>query len=166
MEQPSSFATGNNLVCKLYKALYGLKQARQAWFQKLSSIVQSMGFANSKANSSLFIFNALLGTLFILIHVDDIIIIGSNPDLVSKVIQHLQSKFALKNLGFLYYFLGIAVLSDESSLHLSQTKYIKSLISKRGLLQGKLMSSHHMLSKKDGQPLVDPSKYLSLIGAL
>lgn len=89
-----------------------------------------MDFVNSKYDSSLFIFNALSGILFILIYVDDIIISGSNLELVSKVIQHLRSKFALKDLSFLHYLLGIEFDKDESSLHLSQTKYIKCHISK------------------------------------
>jgi hypothetical protein len=37
MEQPPSFVTDSNLVCRLEKSLYGLKQAPGAWYAKIHS---------------------------------------------------------------------------------------------------------------------------------
>lgn len=37
--------------------------------------------------------------LFVLVHVDDIIITGSSPQMIQQVISNLQSTFALKDFG-------------------------------------------------------------------
>jgi hypothetical protein len=41
-------------IYKLDKALYGLKQAPRAWYSRLSTKIQHLGFHPSKANTSMF----------------------------------------------------------------------------------------------------------------
>jgi histone deacetylase 1/2 len=43
-------------LCRLDKDLYGLKQAPCAWHARLSSVLTSLGFSASTADTSLFIF--------------------------------------------------------------------------------------------------------------
>ena len=52
IEQLEGFIDANNknMVCRLQKALYGLKQAPRAWFSKLSTKLQALGFCPSKAD--------------------------------------------------------------------------------------------------------------------
>ena len=58
MIQPPGFKDVNkpNHVCRLRKAIYGLKQAPRAWYSALKLAIMGLGFQNSKANSSLFIY--------------------------------------------------------------------------------------------------------------
>lgn len=81
MEQLSSFIDSSlsSPVCKLNKALYGLKQALCAWFEKFSNFLISYGFICSVADPSIFIFNYSRCMFVLLLYVDDIILIGSNP---------------------------------------------------------------------------------------
>jgi hypothetical protein len=46
-----------------------------------------------------------------------------DTDLKSKLLSHLSSEFAMKDLGPLSYFLGISVTRSASGLFLSQHKY-------------------------------------------
>lgn len=134
MQQPPGFEQKQGtapLVCRLHKAIYGLKQAPRAWFDKLRSALQHMGFSASKADSSLFVHSSSTLIIYILVYVDDIIITGSDSTQIATLIHKLDSQFSLKNLGDLSYFLGVQVskLSDGSLFH-SQSKYVQDLMLK------------------------------------
>lgn len=47
-------------------------------------------------------------TIYLLLYVNDIILMTSSPTLVRRVISHLSSEFAMNDHGTLSYFLGIA----------------------------------------------------------
>jgi hypothetical protein len=77
----------DNYLCKLDKSLYGLKQAPRALFSQLSSKLIDLGFSPSKADVSLFIFNKEGVQIYMLIYVDDIIIISSSDAAVTRLLQ-------------------------------------------------------------------------------
>ena len=106
MQQPPGYEDSTRLgyVCKLDKALYGLKQA-----PRLSNKLTSLGFQVSKADTSLFFLNKNDLTMFVLVYVDDIIVVSSTGKATDALLRQLKSEFALKDLQELYYFLGIEV---------------------------------------------------------
>jgi histone deacetylase 1/2 len=108
MYQPPGYVDQNfpHRVCRLQKSLYGLKQSPRAWYSKLSSKLQSLGFVPSKANTSLFVFIRRQVIIYMLIYVDDIIITGSCKQAVDRLMDQLHSSFAIKDLGKLSFFLG------------------------------------------------------------
>jgi hypothetical protein len=57
IEQPEGFVIHDKRshVCKLKKALYGLKQAPRAWYGRIDSFLQSLGFSKSIADPNLYI---------------------------------------------------------------------------------------------------------------
>ena len=60
---------------------------------------------------------------YLLLYVDDIILTASSDKLHQSIISRLSSEFAMKDLGHLSYFLGIAVTRHAGGLFLSQKKY-------------------------------------------
>jgi hypothetical protein len=66
--------------------------------------------------------------MFMLIYVDDIIVVSSNNDAVTAMLQELQKEFALKELGNLNSFLGIEVNKILGGILLSQEKYASGLL--------------------------------------
>jgi len=157
-------------VCKLQKAIYGLKQAPRAWFSRLSGKLLQLGFVGSKADSSLFIYRTAAITMFLLIYVNDIIIVSSVPAAITELLQLLGTKFAVKDLGSLHYFLGIEVIPVKDGLLLSQQKYIRDLLNKTNMADAKPvsspMSSSSALSTFTGDPMEDLSLYRSTVGSL
>ncbi|GAB2303645.1 hypothetical protein Dimus_038792 [Dionaea muscipula] len=111
MEQPPGFLdkTFPHHVCKLKKAIYGLKQAPRAWYTELRNFLLQVGFINSVADSSLFIYRRDHLVLYLLVYVDDIIVTGSDSVALDNMIQRLSTRFSLKDLGSLTYFLGVEV---------------------------------------------------------
>lgn len=173
MVQPEGFVdpTKPTHVCKLKKAIYGLKQAPRAWFDRFkNAMVDQWGFLNSKSDSSLFYKWENNHILLVLVYVDDIIVTGSNYQLVQQVIHNMQTTFALKDLGELNYFLGIEVSKTAAGVHLSQAKYIADLLAKHDMASCSPvptpMSTGHHLTKSSGSPISNASQYRSIIGAL
>ncbi|KAG8483654.1 hypothetical protein CXB51_023307 [Gossypium anomalum] len=114
MAQPPGFekqgSNGQQLVCKLNKALYGLRQAPRAWFITLKQyLVTNLGFTASKADTSLFVRVSSDHIVLLMVYVDDIVITGSSTEEIDRVVHQLHSKFALKDMGQLHFFLGIEV---------------------------------------------------------
>ena len=118
---------------RLHKSLYGLKQAPRAWYTRLSDFLLSIGFLASKVDTSLFILSYGTNIFYLLVYVDDILLMGSNSVMLHHLIQLLSSKFKLRDLGIVHYFLGIAVQSTSMGLMLRQHKYILNILTLVGM---------------------------------
>ena len=76
------------------------------------------GFVQSKADY--FIFTRIKGgfMIIILVYVDDILIARNDADAMNVFKQFLDSKFKLKDLGTLKYFLGLEVARTANGISL------------------------------------------------
>jgi len=172
MRQPPGFADPHrpNHVCKLHKAIYGLKQAPRAWFQRFSSFLLRVGFTQSKADNSMFIYHDHLSVMILLLYVDDIILTGSNSSHLLAFLRTLGAEFDIKDLGRLHYFLGVEVHYHPTSIHLTQNQYTVDLLKRSNLLDCKPvstpMTSKGTLSRTHGTVLADPTPYRQMVGAL
>nr|XP_020163317.1 uncharacterized mitochondrial protein AtMg00810-like [Aegilops tauschii subsp. strangulata] len=96
----------------------------------------------------------------------------SSNEAVTGLLKDLNSKFALKDLGDLHFFLGIEVKKTREGLHLSQEKYATDLLSRVGMQACKPsptpLSSTEQLSLAEGELLnqEDSTRYRSIVGAL
>ncbi|GJR45931.1 ribonuclease H-like domain-containing protein [Tanacetum coccineum] len=81
--------------------------APRAWFYYFVTYAMRVGFYHSQSDSSLFIFRKGTEIVYLLIYMDDIIIIVSSYALLQRVIYSLHSEFAMTDLGPLNYFLSI-----------------------------------------------------------
>ncbi|GJX90221.1 ribonuclease H-like domain-containing protein [Tanacetum coccineum] len=170
---PGYFPDNETKVCKLNKSLYGLKQAPRKWNAKITADLLENNFVQSKSDYSLFTksFGDVFSTL--LVYVDDIIITGNSLTEIEKVKQFLKTKFMIKDLGKLEYFLGIKVSDTPKGICLNQRKYCLELIDEFGILARKLsnlpMQPNISLTTEpsDTNPLLDNvTEYQKLIGKL
>ncbi|GJZ46651.1 ribonuclease H-like domain-containing protein [Tanacetum coccineum] len=174
MKLPDGYFDKNDKrVCKLKKSLYGLKQAPRQWNAKLTQALVEDGFVQSKSDYSLFTKADSGMFLALLVYVDDIIITGNSLVHIENFKTFLKSKFQIKDLGKLKYFLGIEVVETDKGLCLSQRKYCLDLLSEFGLLackpsavpleQNLKISSEPTLN----DPVIDKiTEYQKLIGKL
>ncbi|XP_008238972.1 PREDICTED: uncharacterized protein LOC103337585 [Prunus mume] len=92
---------------------------------------------------------------------------GNDPTHISTLIQDLSRLFSMKDLGPVHYFLGIEVLRTPNGLSLTQSKYIKDLLTRTKMQDAKHISSSvasgRRLSLHNGVPLDDPSEYRSVV---
>ncbi|KAD6455029.1 hypothetical protein E3N88_09735 [Mikania micrantha] len=171
MKIPQGFAKYNDdRVCKLKKSLYGLKQASRNWYHKFTTSLLEVGFKQSLADASLFIFKEHDVFVATLIYVDDVIIIGNNLKKIKDTTLFLDNKFSIKDLGPLKFFLGIEVARTDDGLVLSQRKYTLDILEDTGMM-GCRPSSFPMeqnlkLDKCDEEQRVDGQQYRRLVGRL
>jgi histone deacetylase 1/2 len=80
MRQPPGFedSTRPHYLCRLDKALYGLKQAPRAWHARLAYVLHQHGFVASTADTSLFILQRPDVHIYLLVYVDDIVVLSSS----------------------------------------------------------------------------------------
>jgi len=172
MQQPPGFIHPQkpHHVCLLKKSLYGLRQAPRAWFDKFSIFLLENGFSCSTTDPSLFVFHHGLDTILLLLYVDDIVLTGSSPHLLSNLIHLLSLQFHMKDLGLLHYFLGIEVKQTTQDLFLSQTKYALDLLTRANMKDCRPVSTPLSLRPAaiitDDILLQHPLEYRSLVGGL
>ncbi|XP_016200326.1 uncharacterized protein LOC107641346 [Arachis ipaensis] len=172
MRQPSGYEQEDpSLVCKLTKTFYGLKQAPREWYHKLASGLRKIGFAATKSDVSVFVKIVDGLQTYVLVYVDDIIVTDESSALVTDVIAKLNKKFALKDIGYLHYFLGIQVTRTcDGGLVLTQQKHVGEVLKKAGMVG--CASCHTPLpstvkiSALGGSSFYDPKLYISIIGSL
>nr|GEV94324.1 disease resistance protein At4g27190-like [Tanacetum cinerariifolium] len=105
MKPPEGYFPSDNKVCRLKKSLYGLKHAPRQWNAKLTSTLIENGFSQSNSISE-----------------------------SEKFKVFLKSKFMIKDLGKLKYFLGVEVVDTDKGICLNQRKYVLDLLSEYGML--------------------------------
>lgn len=98
------------------------------------------------------------------------ILIGNNLQHIEVAKQFLSTRFKLKDLGQLKYFLGIEVARSSKGISLSQRKYALEILEDAGLLGAKPtrfpMEQNLALTQSDWELLHDPSSYKRLVGRL
>ena len=108
--------------------------------------------------------------MYLLVYVDDIILISSSNAAADHLVAALSGDFSIKDLGALHFFLGLEVSRSSAGLTLTQKKYSLDLLRRAGMLKCKPastpMSATDRLSALDGDPLSpdDATEYRSLVG--
>ncbi|GKD29682.1 ribonuclease H-like domain-containing protein [Tanacetum coccineum] len=132
MKPPEGYFSSDNKVYRLKKSLYGLKQAPRQCNAKLTSTLIENGFSQSKPDYSLYTKSDKGVFLALLVYADDIIITGNSVSEIEKFKVYLKSKFMIKDLGKLKYFIGIKVVDTDKGIFLNQRKYVLDLLYKYG----------------------------------
>jgi hypothetical protein len=123
MEQPEGFThEGEHIVCKLHKSLYGLKQSPRAWNQKLDAFLKRIKFTRSDADFNVYVAQVEDVKFFIVIYVDDLILVCNNKDKLLQVKEELSQKFEMKDPGNLHFFLGMEVERAVLNVSFTSTK--------------------------------------------
>jgi histone deacetylase 1/2 len=110
--------------------------------------------------------------MYLLVYVDDIILVSSSSSDADRLIQSLRSEFVVKDLGPLRYFLGLEVSPVSEGLALTQKKYALDLLHRAGMLKctpvSTPMAATEKLSCSDGDllPAEDATRYHSIVGGL
>lgn len=157
-------------VCRLRKSIYGLKQASRQWYSMLSTALLDAGFVHSTADFSLFLKHHESHFMAVLVYVDDLVIIGDDLHDIDSFKVTLDTRFKLKDLGDLKFFLGLEVARSKEGIVLHQHRYTLELLKESGFLACKPcstpMDANIKIAKDSGELLTDVSMYRRLLGKL
>ncbi|XP_058211456.1 uncharacterized mitochondrial protein AtMg00810-like [Rhododendron vialii] len=120
---------------------------------------------SSKADTSLFLLHKGSSLTLISVYVDDIILTGSDSSYLTHLVHLLSSRFVMKDLGSLHYFLGIEVNSTPNGLFLSQAKYAQEILTK-AIMQECKSSASPTSSKGPYDPSDPLFDDVTLVGSL
>lgn len=135
MSKPEGVGGDGATVYRLNKSLYGLKKSPKYWNEKFNRVMEQDGFERSKHDCCLFMKNSIKSKLYVLMYVDDLLIVGSDEREIRKVKLNLKNNFKMKDLGEASNYLGINISQDrkEGTLKLNQTQFLKSVLVKYGM---------------------------------
>lgn len=124
-----------NKVWKLYKSLYGLKKSPRYWNEKFNSVMIKEGFSRSKTDYCLYYKNICGEKLYIILYVDDLLIIGSNEDQIKSLKEILSKNFKMKDMGNAKNYLGINIVQDRNKgkIEIHQIPYLKEVLRRFGM---------------------------------
>ena len=175
MEQPMGYEEGKeeHLVCRLKKSIYGLKQSSRCWNTALDAHLKDMGFTQLKSDPCIYVSGEGEDTFYIGVYVDDLALAGKNEAHMKCVKEELSSKFDIKDLGELKYFLGMSVVQDQEKKEtwLGQPAHTARLLTKMGMSDCKPVKtptdpSHHLVKATEAEETLDQRLYQSLVGSL
>ena len=141
MMQPEGFVDPKNAgkMCKLQKSIYRLKQASRSWNIHFDEVVQGFGFIKNEEEACVYKKECGSSIAFLILYVDDILLIGNNIPMLESVKISLKNSFSMKDLGEATYILGIKIYRDRSKrlIGLSQDTYIDKVLKRFNMKEAK-----------------------------
>ncbi|GJW46078.1 retrotransposon protein, putative, ty1-copia subclass [Tanacetum coccineum] len=180
MVQPEGFVDPKHprKVCKLQRSIYGLKQTSRSWNKRFDEEIKRFGFTQNLDEPCVYQKASGSNVTFLILYVDDIIIMGNHIPSLQSVKKYLGKCFAMKDLGEAAFILGIKIYRDRSKrlIGLSQSAYMDKILrifkmdtSKRGYI---LMQERLDLNKTQGASTPEEVKrmqnlpYASVVGSI
>ena len=104
----------------------------------------------------------------LIVYIDDIILIGDDTGEVERLKKVLATAFEVKDLGQMWYFLGMEVARSRKGISISQRKYVLDLLTETGMLGCKPSDTPIKARKKteNDRKLMDRERYQRLVGRL
>ena len=171
MEQPKGFVVKEQekKVCRLIKSLYGLKQAPKQWHEKFDHTMLSNGFKINECDKCVYVKSTNDSHVIVCLYVDDMLIMGTNKNIINSTKKMLRSKFDMKDLGLADVILGISVKKNHEGYVLTQSHYVESVLKRFGHYDSKPCATPfdpNCKLKKNMGDSVSQLEYSRMIGSL
>ncbi|KAK1647028.1 hypothetical protein QYE76_064833, partial [Lolium multiflorum] len=178
MDVKTAFLNGD-IEEELYmRSIYGLKQASRSWNRRFDKVIKDFGFIQCHGEACIYKKVSGSSVAFLILYVDDILLIGNDIELLSSVKGYLNNSFSMKDLGEASYILGIKIYRDRSRrlIGLSQSTYLDKILkkfrmdeSKKGflpMLPGKVLSKTQGPATAEERERMSQIPYASAVGSI
>ena len=99
MDQPEGASSNERKVCKLLKSIYGLKQAPRDWYKKFDETILAFGFIVNESDQCVYYKVKGNETIILCLYVDDILLFGTNIEIINTIKRFLKRHFEMKDMG-------------------------------------------------------------------
>lgn len=130
------------LVCHLQKALYSLKRVLYVYYGLISEFLQCLEFTKIDTDHSIFV--SYNKSMFISIHIDELLIIGKDLNIINSFKNRLFDYFCMIYLILIFYYLGISITWTYKSLYVDSKNYLEKIL----FLISKLKTPYYYLTWK------------------
>ena len=180
MIQPEGYTSKEfpEKVCRLQRSIYRLKQASRSWNMRFDEAIRSYDFIKNEVEPRVYKKISGSAITFLVLYVDDILLIGNDVGMLSSVKAWLSKNFSMKDVGEATYVLGIHIYRDKSRrlLGLSQSMYIDAIVKRSGMENSKRgfipirhrvhISKEHSPKNPEDKALMEKILYASAIGSI
>nr|GEV51365.1 hypothetical protein [Tanacetum cinerariifolium] len=132
MVQPEGFVNHKHprKVCKLQRSIYGLRQASRSWNKRFDDDLKKFGFAQNLDEPCVYQKASRSNVTFLILYVDDIIIMGNHILSLQSVKDYLEKCFAMKDLKEATLILGIKIYRDglKRLIGIGQNAYMDKIL--------------------------------------
>src|SRR3989337_2807691 len=178
--QPKGFVDPENAdkVCKLQRSIYGLVQASRSWNLRFDEVTKAFGFIQVYGEACIYKKVSGSSIEFLILYVDDILLIGNNIELLESVKEYLNKSFSMTDLGEAAFILGIKIYRNRPRrlIGLSQSTYLDKVLkkfkmdqAKKGflpVLQGVKLSQTQCPTTAEDREKMKVVPYASAIGSI
>ena len=173
MAQPPGFVDSSrpDAVCLLKRSLYGLKQSPRCWNTTLDTGLRELQFTPTTADPCIYTGTVQKHEVILGVYVDDMLIACSSSQVCQEVKKMVSTKFAIKDLGTVSFFLGVSIHQSEQQIKLNQPTYISNILARFGMEDchpiGIPMGPTDTLTQRsEGEARADQVLYQQIIGSL
>ena len=177
MRSPAGSGEPRTSVWRLLLSLYGLKQAPRLFNAKLHSVLDELGWKQSRHDPCLY-HNHDQGEVSLLaVVVDDLLLATKSKSFAEKFNAKMSTYFDFKSLGTPNYMIGMHLAPLPNGIRVSQRQYVNDIGVKHSDLLAdqkpvstpapadlRLVSTGY--SGSEPAPFVDSKVYRSLVGSL
>lgn len=153
---------------KLKRSLYGLKQSPRCWNDRFNVFIINLGFKRSQADYCLYSWQKGELVVFLIIYVDDMLLVGNATDFMKNIVTKLSREFKMKDLGPVERFMGLNIHVSRDVVKIDQIHYIDKILLKFGMAECKPIGTPMEVSLKlqPGTNYESNLPYRELIGSL
>jgi len=166
---PKGYAPEGKLW-RLLKTIYGLKQSSHEWHAVLCKALAEMGFVRADRTIDECLFYHQGRNIYIATHVDDCFISFVKDDDLAWLVTTLENKkFDISAVDELTKGLGLSFNRTESSISITQTKYIECMVNDFKVDITRRVYTPILKredARGDDEKIFDSTKYRSLLGTL
>jgi uncharacterized membrane-anchored protein YhcB (DUF1043 family) len=162
MDQPEGFQDGTSNVCRLNKGIYGLKQSPRAWNNRIAKVLIDNGLQQLETDNCIFVDKRSL--LFVVLYVDDGLVIGKTKEHLAKILASIKGEFEI-TVSPVRKYIGLEIDQDPKGITIRQEEYIKKILKQFNMEDSNPVATPSTPEIKKSTELVT-APYREAVGAL